>query len=204
MNYKEEIILDTFINKRGDLSIDKLSISNNILYYQGVIKHEFAKNEDDIIFIKIDIACKKQYIKLITYCLKNGIREDKILLLSDIFPEKSNIIFDVYHTNNMICMLETYIQEENYYKFKKMNFNLIKCLSVYIKYYDLYDLFKEFCKTTLEKKFTGMEYKYAHYYSFPTKKEWIIENDEIRNSIINIHRKVKIYLMLEKEKESND
>ena len=202
MNYKEDTILDTFINKKGDLSIDKFLIVNNVLFRQGIIKHEIAKNEDGIIFIKMDTTNKKHAIKLINYCLKNNITEDKIILLTDIFPEKNNVPHDIFHRDNIISMLEIYTEEDSFYKFKKMNFNFMKSLSYNIKYYGIYDLFKEFCKKTLEHRFTGMEYKYTNYYTW-SKRDWIIENEEIRKSITNLHRKVKIYIMLEKEIDNN-
>ena len=178
---------------------DKYMIKNNVLYFRIINYIEVARIIDNNIYINFSISVKKQFMNIIKYCLDNNIMENRIKLVSNLFPEKCSIDWDKYNSDNIMNMLDFYINPEIFYSFKKLNFDFIKSLACYLDDMDLFGYFNDFCKRFLISRYIGKEKRFQHHYSIRLLDVWIIEDSEIRNSLANIVRKVKIKNMLRYE-----
>ncbi len=198
-------IFEKFTKKLGDDSNEKYTLKNNVLYFHGIIKHDIAKIMEEDVYIKFDMTTKKYSLKLLKYCLENNIKENRIKLVTHLFPEKTNISWEDYHWNNLNNMFYMYCKEKIFYSLKETEFNFPKALAYYISDLNIMSIFKKFCECSLEKKYTGTENKYHpfFYYVF-LKVDWIIINSEIRNSISNIMRKIKILIMIKNHNDVNE
>jgi hypothetical protein len=201
----EKNIFEKFTKKLGDDTNEKYTLKNNVLYFHGIMKHDIAKIMDNDIYVKLDMTTKKYSLKLLKYCIENNIKEDRIKLVTHLFPEKTNISFEDFHWNNLDNMFYMYCKEDLFYQLKNINFNFSKSLAHYVSDLSLMSIFKIYCESALVNKYTGMEDKYDKFrYWIFLKRDWIIINSEIRNSISNIMRKIKIIIMIKNDNIINE
>lgn len=206
MNKTETILFTKFfdVNREDDNNYQAntyLSLKNDTIYQKGIYNYEVARIIDNVVFIVFSLKNKKTISKLFKYCLLNNIDMNNFIYVENLYPEKDNIEEYDYHRDNYYHIFDNYIKYEMFYLLKKYNIEISDIILTYTNHYKTFSTFNEFYnkknykgESIFECKYTGMEYKNDYWYSYgkSPNMDYIITNSDIRESLTNILRKIKI------------
>src|SRR6478735_7480363 len=112
-------------------------LKNNTIYVNKIYDIPIVRKVNNTYFFK------ELNFKILKLLLNNNITEDSIFIVNELFPEKSILTDDEYHSENIKLMLMTFYSSRVFNLLNNINFDIVKNLYYYIYYNDCFDQFKK-------------------------------------------------------------
>jgi hypothetical protein len=176
-----------------DLSIyipnnsDKWIIDNNIIYYNHYCKLPMLINEDDNIWIVLDMRNYKQVLILTKHLVNKNLKFYYINSNSSI---KKRLSKDDIYVNIIENYFNAFENELFFDGINKLQFDITSNLSDFMTEYNCLHLFKHIFESN-KKYALNISYDY-----YSGKNEYKIKREEIRDFIVGLEREIKINIIL--------
>lgn len=118
---------------------DNWSVSKNVIYYELYVKIPCAAIIEDVIYIIPSLKLSNQIIKLISNFERNNI--NFYFGVPSIVSPNCNL--ETLHKDSIWIILKFISNSKNFNKLKKVNFDLSKLISEYIKKFNCMEEFNE-------------------------------------------------------------
>ena len=194
-----------WISDKTDFEYGNYSTNKNVLYFKNMVKEPLMRlYDDEKIMVNFHVKVKNPLLKIFNIIEELNIVDD-VLFVNYLFHEKEKAeynkrIYDDFH--NMICV---YSDEKIYYGLKKYNIVFQDIILNYMHYFiKSSKIFDEMWEEQIYEdpnyegrsgKLLGKKYDDHYYWGNWGTDEYLrynIQNEEIRNNILYLKRKMKI------------